>query len=429
MKLHIFLLIFFAALLLNIFCTGRRSSIVAGVSSTDQQRWFLNQSFNAKTFQAEDRVDLEILLSEKEQIIDGFGGCFNELGWQALQALSPTAQTSVIKSLFSADGCHFNLGRMPIGANDFATNWYSLNDAVGDYTMQHFNIARDQRNLIPYIKLAQTFQPDLKIWGSPWCPPAWMKKNGHYACAPSSFNDLDPNLPRTENGATDFITDDPTQRAYALYFVKYLQAYHAAGIPVYAVQVQNEPHSCQGFPSCLWRGPDLKNFIVRYLGPALANAGLTTEIWYGTFERPYSGEWAAEIDGVLQDSAAMKYIRGFGFQWAGKDAIAAVHQQRPQVKLMHTETECGDGMNTWAQAEYIYNLIRHYFDHGANAQMYWNLILSENPRSPWGWTQNSMLTINTHTQTVVYNPEFYVMQHFSHFIQPGAFKLKIIGPA
>jgi glucosylceramidase len=400
------LFIFTTALLLNIFCTGHRPSRIEGFTSTDHQRWYLNHTVVLSSFQAQDSVDLEILVTKKEQIIDGFGGCFNELGWQALQILAPADRAVVLKSLFSTDGCHFNLGRMPIGANDFAANWYSLNDSAGDYAMRHFNIERDRLHLIPYIKLAQMFRTDLKIWGSPWCPPAWMKKNGHYACAPSPGNDLDPNLPRRKNSATDFITDHQTQHAYASYFVKCLQACHAAGIPVYAVQVQNEPHSCQTFPSYLWRGPDLKNFILQYLGHAFENANLMTEIWYGTFERPYSGEWAAEIDGVLQDTVAMKYIHGFGFQWAGKDAIAEVHHRRPQLKLMHTETECGDGANTWEQAEYIYDLIRHYFDCGADAQMYWNMILSENPRSPSGWAQNSMLTINAGTQTVIYNPEF-----------------------
>ncbi len=353
-------------------------------TSTNQKRWYQNNDIISKTYQETDSVDIEILTDEKEQIIDGFGGCFNELGWDALQVLNDKDREAVLKSLFSQEGCNFKLCRMPIGANDFARNWYSLNDSVGDYEMKYFNIERDQRNLIPYIRSAMKFQPNLKIWGSPWCPPAWMKKNGYYACSPSPYNDLDPNLPRRENGDTDFITNDKTQQAYALYFVNYVKYYQAEGINVYAVHIQNEPHSCQSFPSCLWKGQDLKNFICNYLGKAFEQEGLATEIWYSTFERPYEGEWAAEIDSVLNDAKAMRFVKGFGFQWAGKNAISEVHRKNPNLKFMHTETECGDGNNTWEQAEYIYDLIRHYFDHGANSQMYWNMILSENPRSPLG---------------------------------------------
>ena len=426
MKLKFFLissLLFLTSIFIGCQCQFQ----VNGIISTDKESWQVNKTISFIKFNEKDSFDFEILTDEKEQIIDGFGGCFNELGWDALKVLNQRDREAVLKSLFSADGCNLNICRMPIGANDFARNWYSLNDSVGDYEMNYFNIERDKSSLISFIKSAMKIQPKLKIWGSPWCPPAWMKKNGYYACSPSPYNDLDPNLPRRENGDTDFITDDKTQQAYALYFVKYIKAYQALGINVYAVHVQNEPHSCQSFPSCLWRGQDLKHFICNYLGQAIERAGLATEIWYSTFERPYEGEWAAEIDSLLNDERAMRYVKGFGFQWAGKNAIPEVHQKNPNLKLMHTETECGDGKNTWEQAEYIYDLIRHYFDHGVNAQMYWNMILSENPRSPWGWSQNSMITIDSKNQLVIYNPEFYVMKHFSHFIKPGAFKLTIVG--
>ena len=94
---------------------------------------------------------------------------------------------------------------------------------------------------------------------------------------------------------------------------------------------------------------------------------------------------------------------------------------------MHTETECGNGQNTWEYAEYVYDLWRHYFDAGANAQLHWNMILSADRVSPWGWRQNSMVSIDSATGAVRYNPEFYVVKHFSHFIRPGARKLSITG--
>lgn len=400
---------------------------VEGFSSTEKYRWRVVGDVSIVEYTPDQVTDIEIMTEKTDQIIDGFGGCFNELGCEALQLLDETKREDVMQFLFSGEGCDFNICRMPIGANDFAVDWYSLNDSVDDFGMENFNIERDRTRLVPYIKLAMKHKPDLKVWGSPWCPPVWMKKNGNYACSPSPFNELDPELPRSENGDTDFIMKKNVLEAYAHYFLKYVQAYRAEGIDVYAIHVQNEPHSCQIFPSCLWRGTDLRDFIVDHLGPLFSEEGMETEIWYGTFERPYRDEWAEEIDAVLDDERALKYIKGFGFQWAGKDAVAAVHEKQPNLKLMHTETECGDGNNTWGRAEYIYDLFRHYFDQGANSQMHWNMILAEDAVSTWGWIQNSMITVHGDSRSYSLNPEFYVMKHFSHFIKPGVVKLKLEG--
>ena len=117
------------------------------------------------------------------QTIDGFGGCFNELGWEALSSVSYAEKNDILQNLFDpTSGCKFNICRMPIGANDYAVDWYSFNETAGDYDMNHFSIARDRLRLIPYIKEAQSIRPDLKIWASPWSPPSWIKINNHYAC-------------------------------------------------------------------------------------------------------------------------------------------------------------------------------------------------------------------------------------------------------
>ncbi|UCG87484.1 MAG: glycoside hydrolase family 30 protein [Gemmatimonadota bacterium] len=411
-------------------CVGSQQSppTVRYVTSSEARPWQHSDAVGISQLEPDGSYDIEIHLDAPEQVIDGFGGSFNELGWEAMTVLDDAARREVMAALFSKDGCNFGLCRMPIGANDFALNWYSLNETPGDYAMAHFSIERDRQRIIPYIHLAMELQPDLRIWGSPWSPPSWMKQSGYYACRPSRYNDLDPDAPFAgADGPTDFITDARTQDAYALYFAKYVQAYRGEGIDVYAVQPQNEPHSCQPFPSSLWQGEDLKNFVRDHLGPLFRERGMDTEIWYGTFERPYEGQFAAEMDSLFNDAEAMQYISGVGFQWAGKGAIAAVHEQRPQLELMHTETECGNGENTWAYAEYTYDLWRHYFDHGANAQLHWNMILSVGQVSTWGWRQNSMISVDSSSGAVRYNPEFYVVKHFSHFIQPGARKLHISG--
>jgi len=195
------------------------------------------------------------------------------------------------------------------------------------------------------------------------------------------------------------------------------------GIPISAVHVQNEMNSCQPFPSCIWRPEDLATFIGKYLGPRFEADGIAANIWLGTIERPQ----IERVDTILQNKDAAKFIKGVGFQWAGQGAIAEVHRKYPEMKLMQTETECGDGSNDWKAAEHTFDLMKHYFKNGANAYMYWNMVLDETGKSQWGWKQNSMISIDKASGKVVYNPEFYLMKHLSYFVKPGSKYLKVSG--
>src|ERR1039458_4114876 len=114
------------------------------------------------------------------QTIDGFGSCFNDLGWQALQARDPPAREQALQSLFAPSGANFTLGRAPMGATDFALGWYSYDETPGDYALTHFTIDHDRQTLIPFIHAAMRYQPALGIWAVPWSPPTWIKTNGAY---------------------------------------------------------------------------------------------------------------------------------------------------------------------------------------------------------------------------------------------------------
>src|ERR1700739_629386 len=147
------------------------------ISTTQQDPWTIQTvaSDSAAGSPAGNQT-ISVNLAVKFQTIDGFGGCFNELGWQALLTLSADKRDAVMHALFdSKTGCGFEFGRMPIGASDFAKSWYSLDDTPDDYALAHFNIERDEQCLIPYSKAGLAVNPKLKIWGSAWSPPAWMK--------------------------------------------------------------------------------------------------------------------------------------------------------------------------------------------------------------------------------------------------------------
>ena len=394
------------------------------ISSTNDKLW------EAKTYTNEvdeelSNISIRLDIDKTQQTIDGFGGCFNELGWEALGMVKPEKKQQVLNDLFGTqNGCKFNICRMPIGANDYAVDWYSHNETDGDFAMENFSIDRDRQRLIPYIKEAQKRNPELQIWASPWCPPSWMKYSKHYACkANPKFNDLPEKWSTTEELVSLFITEPKYFESYALYFSKFIKAYEKEDIPIYAVHVQNEPNSGQNFPSCIWKPQDLGILIADYLAPRFKEDNLDTEIWLGTIERPQ----LERVQNVLEYKDAQEDIAGVGFQWAGKGAIEAVHADYPQMKLMQTETECGDGSNDWKAAEHTFGLMKHYFENGANSYMYWNMVLDETGKSQWGWKQNSMISIDSSTKAIVYNPEFYLMKHLSAFVTPGSIKLVASG--
>jgi len=395
------------AILLNTF--GCTSLPKAGwESTTNDQAWLENTAVDVAKSSGEESA-IVINPDSAKQVIDGFGGCFNELGWDALQTLTEKNRKDVLKNLFDTiAGCRFTIFRMPIGANDYAVNWYSLNE---------------KQRLIPYIKVAQSYIPEMKVWASPWCPPSWMKTNHHYACASfPQVNDL-PASGQGEEMKTQFRMEPQVLAAYALYFEKFVQGYQNEGIPISAVHVQNELNSCQSFPSCIWRPEDMATFIGGYLGPKFAADGIQTQIWLGTIERPQ----IERVDTILQNKEAGKYIKGVGFQWAGRGAIAEVHRKYPALKLIQSETECGDGSNDWKAAEHTFDLMKHYFKNGANAYMYWNMVLDETGKSQWGWKQNSMISIDKASGKVTYNPEFYLMKHLSYFVEPGSRYIPVRG--
>lgn len=353
------------------------------------------------------------LTGRKLQTISYFGGCFNELGWKALSKLPDETRDGVFAELFGKDGCRFNMGRFPIGASDYALEWYSLDEYDSDYGMEHFTIERDKTILIPYIRKALDVNPDLKLFASPWSPPTWMK------------------FPKAYNYGR-IIWEDKNLRAYALYFLKFIKAYENQGVAVNQIHVQNEPMADQKFPSCLWSGEHLRDFIKLYLGPLFIENRVRTEIWLGTINANNDhvrmmSDYDELSNTVLSDPDALRYISGVGYQWGGKQAIQRTHESWPEMPLMQTENECGDGANTWEYAQYVFSLMKHYFTNGVLGYIYWNMVLEPEGMSTWGWKQNSMLTVDATGRNVLYNPEFYVIKHASHFVVPGSRLLETRG--
>lgn len=426
--LHMLLLLCFAA-------TVPAQYTVKWVVTTEQHPWQQQKSF--LTEKTNGKADARLLLSRPAQTIEGFGTCFNELGWTSLSYLPAHSRDSILRDLFAPGaGTNFSICRMPVGANDFARKWYSYNENPGDFSMRSFSIANDFETLIPFIKSAKKFNPALKIWASPWSPPSWMKYNVHYASrsvlGDSDFESeewgmylrgINNGLPRDREGkeGTDmFIQEDKYFRAYALYFGRFIDAYRQQGILISMVMPQNEFNSAQVFPSCTWTAAGLSRFI-GYLGPEMRKRKV--EVYVGTVERANE----KLVDSILTSPQSKPYISGVGFQWAGKDAIAGIHRRYPAMPLYQTEQECGNGKNDWKYCVYAWGLMKHYFSHGIRAYMYWNTSLPGGAISTWGWKQNSLITVDTVQHSYRHNHEYYLLKHLSHFVQKGAKRIPVTG--
>jgi glucosylceramidase len=389
---------------------------VTHIKSTDRAKWQVGEIGN------ECYADTIKLTGVKKQTLKGFGGCFNELGWEALSKLSEKGRNTYFGELFGEENCGFNNGRVPIGANDLSVSWYSCDETDGDFELKDFNIERDKQRTIPFVKEALKRQPDMTVFASPWSPPTWMKTRKVF-----NFGTL-----RQE---------EPYQLAYAKYLLKFVDAYKDAGIAIKQLHVQNEVFADQKFASCLWTAEEMRDFMKNYLGPEAEKQGKLQdlELWLGTINGPFVDIRIGAMYGsplsqfydqfentILSDSNAAKYITGVAFQWGGKHVIEETELSYPEFRYMMSESECGGGDNSWEDAEYIFRQMWHYFRHGAESYIYWNLAMPEDNSSTWGWRQNALATV-TDDGTLNWNPEFFLMKHLSHFAKPGAKYLETAG--
>jgi len=380
-------------------------------SSTAGKPWVdrLEVPLNA-TVPTPDALAQRVVVNSRSlrQTIDGWGACFNERGWKAMEVLSPADREALMREFFHpTEGLRLGLCRTPIGASDYAIDLYSLNETAGDYAMANFSIERDRQRLIPYIKAAQAHRPDLKIWGSPWSPPSWMKNNQKLS---------------GRDGSNNTIKDDARIfDALALYFARYVEAYAAEGIPIYMVMPQNEPNIDSNYTSCLWTGKQLATFIGQHLGPVFEARGLDTQIYLGTLnDDDKRGGYAYWVEPSMRDPQVVKYLDGVGGQWAAAPVLAETHLLHPELPLIQTEAECGNKENDWTFAEYQWGLAMKWFAAGVRANTVWNLVLDETGLSTGGWAQCSPVVVDSKTAQVTFTPYFYLYKHFSHFIEPGA---------
>ena len=359
-------------------------------------------------------ADLNVDKNTTYQRWDGFGGCFNEMGWDALSVISADQVTNAMKLLFDPSaGANFVYGRLPMGASDYAMSWYTLDDGTSaDYTMDRFSIDRDRQKLIPFIKAALQVKPDLHLWASPWVVPAWMMDSG-----------------------SNMKSDAQTLGAHALYMARFVEEYAKEGLTIWAIHPQNEP----GYARVHWTQSELITFMKTYLGPTFAQRNLTAEIWCGTMSKDPDDTNIAKA--AAMDAAALQVVKGFGVQWNLQAAVATLGQKGP---VMQTEHRCGNytfASPYWDQSRYSasmpqndhlygeesWQLIRDWIVSGVNSYSAWNMVLDTVGKSLDGWPQNALLVVDRAAKKLNVTPAYYVFRHFSQYIAVGATRIGTSG--
>lgn len=346
------------------------------------------------------------------QTIQGFGGCFSEMAWDAVQSLpSAAARDSVIRALFDTSGCNYTFCRMPIGSNDFADSYYSLNDVSGDYQMTNFSLKRDSTKLIPFIKAAQVYKPNLRFWASPWTPPSWMKKNNNYYT----------NTTAAENHIK---ADATTLGAYALYLSKAIQEFKKAGINIEFITCQNEPdQDNHNYPTCGWTYAEEQTFYKTYMIPRFQQDNLTTKILLGVY---CCTSYADGITSFMNDATIKSWVGVTSHSWQDYNFGAQATKDYPTIPFFQTEADWGsNGAHDWNQGVTQFNSMINFLTTGkASVFTQWGMILDQRYSTNWDFKQSGPININSTTHVITYEPHYWAIKHIEHFVMVGAKAIK-----
>jgi glucosylceramidase len=349
---------------------------------------------------------IEVDTTQTFQSIDGFGYTLTGGSASLLNALPQATLDPLLKELFLWDSTNIGVSylRISIGASDLSATTFTYNDMPAggtDVNLAHFSIDKEKQDLIPILKKIIALNPAIKILGSPWSAPIWMKTK-------SSFvgGSLRPEY----------------YSAYANYFVKYIQAMKAEGIPIDAITPQNEPLHGGNNPSMVMQAAEQATFIKDHLGPVFVAAGITTKIivYDHNADRP---DYPLAI---LNDAAAKPFVDGSAFHLYGGSitALTQVHNAHPDKHVYFTEQWVGGPGNFSGDLQWhVENLVIGATRNWSRNVLEWNLAADPayQPHTPGGCS--SCLGALTIGATVTRNVSYYIIAHGSKFVRPGSVRI------
>lgn len=383
-------------------------SLSAWITNPDKSVLFASQpeiSFQETSGQL---PTIAIDTAKQFQTVDGFGYSLTGGSAQLIHALPESQKDSLLRELFLTDGNGIGISflRISIGSSDLDDHVFTYDDMpVGktDPTLEKFSIAEDQKHLIPVLKKILALNPDIKIMGSPWSAPSWMKSNG-----------------KPKGG----ILKEEFFPVYATYFVKYLQAMQAEGIDLHSITIQNEPENPNNTPSMLMTADEQKVFIRDHLGPAFREAHIQTKIVLFDHNCDHP-EYPISI---LNDSITRKFIDGSAFHmYLGEiNAMGKTHDAHPDKNVYFTEQwTSGDGDFGGDLNWHVETLIVGAMRNWSRTVLEWNLAAdpSFNPHTPDGGCDRCLgaLTIG---DKITRNVSYYIIAHASKFVRPGSVRIE-----
>ena len=341
------------------------------------------------------------------QSIDGFGNCLTGGSATLLNRMDNTSRKQILRELFATDANNIGISylRISIGASDLSDRVFSYNDlptGQTDVDMVKFSLDPEKSDLIPILKEILAIDPDIKIMGSPWSAPTWMKTNN-----------------ATKGGSLKPEYFD----AYAKYFVKYIQEMKAEGITIDAITIQNEPLHPGNNPSMYMTATDQADFIKKSMGPAFKAANIKTKIIVYDHN-------ADRIDyplQILNDPEAAKYVDGSAFHLYGGsiDDLSKVHNAYPDKNLYFTEQWVGaPGKLAGDLAWHVRTLIIGATRNWCRNVLEWNLASDPAyyPHTDGGCDQ-CLGTITINGNVVTRNPAYYILAHAAKFVRPGSVRI------
>lgn len=351
------------------------------------------------------RITVDETTAYQEMV--GFGAAITDASaWLLQNRLTATERESLLQELFGpSPGLGLSFTRLTMGASDFSLHQYSFDDmpaGQADSALTRFSIDSNRAYVLPVVKRALAINPQLKIMATPWSPPGWMKTTGSLiqgTLRPEAYG------------------------PFAEYFKRYIEAYAAEGVPIYAITVQNEPHyEPADYPGMRLEPPARARFVGGYLGPLFAQSGIGTLVldWDHNWD-----EYQSPLQ-VLADSVAPRYIAGVAWHCYGGDVSAQtlVHDAHPEKDTYFTECSGGEWAPNFADnlKWFVSTLMIASTRGWAKGVILWNLALNENhgPHTGGCGDCRGVVTIASTSGAVTRNVEYYALGHASRFTRPGA---------
>lgn len=344
--------------------------------------------------------------TKRFQRIEGFGGAFTESASVSLDKMSASLRAEAIRAYFDPETGHgYSLCRTHMNSCDFSVGNYACCDTDGDTALKSFHLGREKESLLPLIQEANRVAGrPVKLFISPWSPPAWMKTTGKM----NHGGKLKPDY----------------RQAWAQYYCRFIQELEREGVPVWGLTVQNEPEATQIWDSCIYTPSEECDFVRDYLGPTLEAEGygnLKLMIWDHNRDRAVHRAKA-----IYDDPEAAKYVWGLGFHWYSQscfDNIRLIHDAWPDKGLLFTEgcKEAGPGIGSWETGERYGESIISDLNRWTAGWVDWNLVLDEEggPNHVGNFCSAPILC-DTGNDQLLYQPSYYYIGHFSRAIRPGA---------